>query len=322
MVEERAFLQAMHEHPENDCLRLAFADLLDGHRDPRGELIRLLHSLTQSAEVADRRRLEDRLRALLASGVKPVGPFITNPVGMRFTWISAGSFLMGSPEDEEGRFSNVIAETQHVVTLPSGFYLAIHPVTQVSWRKVMGDNPSYFQGDELPVEQISWDDCHEFLRKLGDLDGCSYRLPTEAEWEYACRGGTTTPSFFGESVSSDQANFNGQVPYGNEKKGVYRGTTTPVGTFPPNAWGLYDMHGNVEEWCADSYGEFWTGDGENRAVRGGSYSDIGSAMRSAYRPSYLHSTRERNVGFRPLQVWRAGYRDGGVKDVLHASSSS
>jgi uncharacterized protein (TIGR02996 family) len=166
MESEPAFVQAMQEHPEDDSVRLAFADWLDRRHDSRGELLRLLHALTRFLDFADRRRLEDRLRTLLASGARPIGPFIANSIGMTFAWIPAGTFLMGSPESEQGRFSDVIGETPHVVTLPAGFYLATHLVTQAAWRKVMGDNPSHFQGDDLPVEQVSWDDCQEFLRKL------------------------------------------------------------------------------------------------------------------------------------------------------------
>jgi uncharacterized protein (TIGR02996 family) len=297
MSDNQTFLEAMQEHPEDASMRLGYAAWLEERGDPRGELLRLLHTLTQAVEVPDRSELEDRLRALVASGVQPVGPFFTNSLGMKFAWIPAGTFMMGSPESEEGRFSEVIAETLHPVTLPSGFYLAIHAVTQACWQEVMGNKPSYFQGDHLPVEQVSWDDCQEFLRKLSGRDGCSYRLPSEAEWEYACRAGTTTPSYFGQTISTDQANYSGQ--------GVCRGKTTPVGSFPPNAWGLYDMHGNVEEWCADSYGEFWPDSGENRAVRGGSFADIGIGMRSAYRPSYLHTVRERNIGFRPMRSYES-----------------
>lgn len=240
MNDEQSFHQAMQHHPEDNSLRLVFADWLEERGDKRGELIRLLHTLTQSIEVPDRKLLEERLRSLLASGVQPVGPFWTNSIGMKFAWIPAGSFVMSSPQHQ------------------GGFFLAIHPVTQTSWQQVMGNNPSQFHGDTLPVEQVSWDSCQEFLRVLSVRDGRSYRLPTGEEWEYACRAGTTTPFYFGERISTDLANYDGRSfgSYGFVPSVIrllkwqkYRGRTTPVGSFPPNAFGLYDMHGNVWEWC-------------------------------------------------------------------------
>jgi formylglycine-generating enzyme required for sulfatase activity len=176
----------------------------------------------------------------------------TNSIGMKFVWIPPGSFLLGSPRDEVGRCAN---ETQHKVTFTKGFYMAAHLVTQEQWRAVMGNNPSYHRGKgKLPVENVSWYDCQEFLHKMRKKDGQPYRLPSEAEWEYACRAGTTTRFHFGETVSTDQANFDGTIEAFDEpKKGVFRGQTTPVGSFPPNAWGLFDMHGNLWQWCADLY---------------------------------------------------------------------
>src|SRR5208283_5772526 len=120
----------------------------------------------------------------------------------------------------------------------------------------MRTNPSHFQGGDLPVECVSCGDCQEFVRHLSEQDGRSYRLPTEAEWEYTARGGTTTPFCFGETISTDQANYNGDYPYGKGKKGLHRRKTTSVCSFPPNAWGLHDMHGNVWEWCQDWYGDY------------------------------------------------------------------
>src|SRR5262245_5889339 len=261
MHEEQAFLQALQENPDDTALRLIFADWLEERGDQRAELIRLLHTLTQSVEVPDRSRLEDRLRSLVSAGVQPVGPFFTNSLGMKFAWIPAGTFLMGSPESEAGRGED---ETQHQVTLTKGFYLAIHPVTQATWREVSDRTPASedgFLGDDLPAEtdteNAGWEHCLEFLRKLSEGDGHAYRLPTEAEWEYACRAGTTTPFYFGETISTKQANYDCLNPNPEWQRGARAmAKPTPVGSFPPNAFGLYDMHGNVWERCQDYYGAY------------------------------------------------------------------
>jgi formylglycine-generating enzyme required for sulfatase activity len=268
-----------------------------------------MHTLTQSVEVPNRKKLEDRLRSLLATGVKPVGPFWTNSVGMKFAWVPAGTYWMGSPAREQGRQKN---ETQHRVTLTKGFFLAVHAVTQSCWRAVMGNNPSHHQGDDLPVERVSREDCQEFLGKLSESDGHAYRLPTEAEWEYSCRAGTTTPFYFGKTISTEEANFNGNYPYGKGKKGVYRGKTTSVGSFPANAFGLHDTHGNVWEWCQDWFGDYPTGDavdpqgppeGDSRVLRGGSFIDLAMTVRSALRLWDEPSFRDLNVGFRAARTF-------------------
>jgi formylglycine-generating enzyme required for sulfatase activity len=156
----------------------------------------------------------------------------------------------------------------------------------------MGNTPSNFKGDTLPVETVSWDDCQEFVEELGRKTGKRFVLPTEAEWEHAARAGTTTPFHFGETISTDQANYDGNSAYGKGSKGVYRKTTTPVGSFPPNAWGLFDMHGNVWEWCEDWYGPYASGDikdpqggrkGTARVLRGGSWIGGPLMCRSAFR---------------------------------------
>jgi formylglycine-generating enzyme required for sulfatase activity len=212
---------------------------------------------------------------------------------MKFSWIPAGTFLMGNPEDEDGRYGH---EPQHQlqVTLTKGVYLGIHPVTQAVWQAVMGNNPSKFQGDALPVEPVSWDDCQEFLRKVCEKEGPGYQLPTEAQWEYACRAGTTTAYYFGDTISKEQVN------YGNSPPSV-------VGSLPPNAWGLYDMHGNVWEWCADWYDEYPKGEvvdpqgpksGTSRVFRGGSFYYQASVARSAYRIGMGPAGRDHGFGFR------------------------
>lgn len=303
MQDEQAFIHAMQEHPEDATLRLVFADWLEERGDPRGELIRLLHTLTQSVQVPDRNKLEERLRNLVASGVQPVGPFWTNSIGMRFAWIPAGTFLMGSPENEQGRSDD---ETQHQVTLASGFYLAVYPMTQAAWQKVLSNNPSSYNGVNQPVETISWADCQNFLLTLSKRERQTYRLPTEAEWEYACRAGTTTPYYFGKTISIAQANYDGRLSYGNQ------GSPSSVGRFPANAWGLYDMHGNVNELSSDWYGQYSDWEvvdpqgreaGERRVVRGGSYITIAASLRSASRGWVEVPWAGADVGFRPVRTF-------------------
>jgi uncharacterized protein (TIGR02996 family) len=252
MDQEQAFLQAMLEDPRDLALRLIFADWLEEHDDPRGELLRLSHHLTQATDQPNRKEMEDRLRALLEAGVQPVGPFWTNAVGMRFAWIPPGVFLMGSPESELEREDN---ETQHRVRLTKGLWLGVYPVTQDQWQAVMGNDPSESKGENLPVENVSWGDCQEFCAALSQRESRRYALPTEAEWEYACRAGTTTPFHFGNVLNSTQANCHNGLPYGTEEKGPYQGQMTAVGSYRPNAWGVYDMHGNVWEWCQDYWDE-------------------------------------------------------------------
>jgi formylglycine-generating enzyme required for sulfatase activity len=213
-----------------------------------------------------------------------------NDFGMKFAWIPPGTFIMGSPNTEKGRGDD---EIRHKVTLSKGLYLGVHAVTQEQWQSIMGSNPSHFKGEKnLPVEQVSWEDCQAFCKKLRQKAAKPYRLPTEAEWEYACRAGTTAPYHYGETVSTDQANYNGNFTFGNGKKGVYRAKTMPVGRFPANPWGLYDMHGNVWQWCQDWHGGYLQKDvtdpqgaklGTNRVLRGGSWGSHPLFCRSANR---------------------------------------
>src|ERR1700722_16313977 len=202
----------------------------------------------------------------------------TNSLGMKFVWIPPGNFLMGSPKEEAQRAVN---EIQHKVTLTRGFYMGVTTVTQQQWQEVMGNNPSDFKGElNLPAETVSWDDCQQFIKTLREKDKQPYRLPTEAEWEYACRAGTKTPFHFGETISTDQANYDGEGVYGNGKQGMHREKTTPVGSFAANTFGLFDMHGNVWQWCQDWRGDYPENDvvdpqgpstGGCRILRGGSY---------------------------------------------------
>ncbi len=159
---------------------------------------------------------------------------------------------MGGPESETGRFD--FEDPQHEVTLTEGFWLLEKEVTQKMWQSVMGTNPSKFKdGDDYPVENVSWNDCQEFIGKLQASAPVRWKFafPTEAQWEYACRAGTQTPYFWGDALNGDRANCAGGNPYGTEQRGKYLGKTINVMSYEPNAWGLYDMHGNVWEWCAE-----------------------------------------------------------------------
>jgi len=232
----------------------------------------------------------------------------------RFRWIEPGRFRMGSPEDEPERFGN--EGPRHWVTLTQGFWLADTACTQALWQAVTGANPSRFTGNVArPVERVSWDDVQGFLRRLEDLvPGCRADLPTEAEWEYACRAGTESPFSFGRQITPEQVNYGGSHPYAGRARGLGGGETVPVRSLPPNPWGLYEMHGNVWECCADGLRPY---DSEervdprgpdladrqeepHRALRGGSWfgwaRNARSADRGAYRPLGLARDSQ---GFRP-----------------------
>jgi len=235
----------------------------------------------------------------------------TNSIGMKFVWIKPGTFMMGSPENESGR-SNV--EFQHKVTLTKGFYMGVHTITQEQWQEVMGKNPSHFKGEKnLPVESVSWDDSQEFIKKLREKDKKLYRLPTEAEWEYSCRAGTKTIFHFGDKLSAEQANYRGGDGHRLDdvrkgKQAVWRKKTMPVGSFPANAWGLHDMHGNVFQWCQDWYEDDYpekdvvdpTGPekGRLRVVRGGSWLRYPEVCRSACRNDLGPGFRGNDFGLR------------------------
>jgi formylglycine-generating enzyme required for sulfatase activity len=232
-----------------------------------------------------------------------------NTLGMSFKLIQPGTFTMGSPADEPGRDGN---ETQYDVTLTNAFYMQTTEVTQKQWRDVMGTSPSYFTacGDDCPVEQVSWDDITGpggFLEKMNQRGEGTYRLPTEAEWEYAARADTITPFYTGACLSTDQANYDGNYPQTGCPSGVYRAKTIAVGSLAPNAWGLYDMSGNVWEWCQDWYGTYPTGSvtnpagtptGSHRVLRGGSWSNNALSCRSAARNFASPSLRSFSLGFR------------------------
>jgi formylglycine-generating enzyme required for sulfatase activity len=254
-----------------------------------------------------------------------------NDITLEMVAIPGGTFTMGTEDEEIERLVKKFdwqyfsrEEPQHQVTLPS-FYMGKYPITQAQWQAIasradlkvkqdLESNPAYFKdrpdSDRRPVEKVNWYDAIEFCARLSKLTGREYRLPSEAEWEYACRAGTTTAFHFGETITGDLANYNATKTYADEPKGEYREETTPVGQFPSNAFGLYDMHGNVWEWCADDWhdnyegaprdGSAWTKNGNDNCspLRGGSWYLNPFNCRSAYR---LYSDRRDyyfNFGFR------------------------
>jgi formylglycine-generating enzyme required for sulfatase activity len=258
------------------------------------------------------------LLALLAG----VRVSLSAQAGVRgMVFIRGGTFMMGSPGAEPERIDN---ELQHRVTV-SSFYMSRTEVTQQEWLDVMGYNPSFFNGYNLPVEQVSWYEAVEYCNKRSQWEGLTpaytirgtnvtwnrnangYRLPTEAEWEYACRAGTTTPFSTGNNITTSQANYNGWLSYNGNTQGIFRKTTTPAGSFPANPWGLIDMYGNVGEWCWDWYGDYsrgaqtdplGPGSGSSRVLRGGAWDFSGRDLRSAWRASSSPDQRFDDVGFR------------------------
>jgi len=253
---------------------------------------------------------------------------ITNSIGMKLASIPAGTFRMGSPRSEPERDDK---EERHEVTITKPFYMGVYEVRQSEYRPVIsGSNVSdrsAFPGDDNPVENVEWIYAKSFCERLSNREeeksaGRKYRLPTEAEWEYACRAGSSTAFHYGDSLSSEQANFNGNYPAGEGNKDKYLRKPTMVGSYQPNAFGLYDMHGNVAEWCADWYDPEYYADSPDEdplgpplgvvktkftnngnqnffvVVRGGCWVDDGRACRSAYRFRAMPKTQYRLIGFR------------------------
>jgi formylglycine-generating enzyme required for sulfatase activity len=253
---------------------------------------------------------------------------ITNSIGMQLVLIPAGKFQMGWPAEEKQRLDD--EEPQREVEISKAFYLGKFEVTQAQYKKVMGKNPSWFcfsgQGrqnikdvealdtKDFPVEEVSWEDAKEFCRKLSELPeekakGRKYDLPTEAEWEYACRGGKETRFHFGSQLSGKEANCKGDLPYGTKEKGPNLGRTCKTGSYPANAFGLYDMHGNVSEWCQDWFDEAYYRSGDNkdlegpksggyRLCRGGSWNASAFWCRAASRFRVAPDLRYNFIGFR------------------------
>ncbi|MBO3457298.1 formylglycine-generating enzyme family protein [Aetokthonos hydrillicola Thurmond2011] len=248
-----------------------------------------------------------------------IEPLDSVALGIEMVAIPGGTFVMGSPPNERQRSET--ESPQHEVTVQP-FFLTKYPITQAQWRFVaqltqvnqqIKSDPSLLKGDNRPVERVSWIDAVEFCDRLSQYTGRPYRLPTEAEWEYACRAGTTTPFHFGDTITTDLANYDGSYTYASEPKGKSRQETSDVGSFPPNAFGLHDMHGNVWEWCADHWhgnykgaptdGSAWVEKNENdnrsyRLLRGGSWFLTPGYCRSASRSNYLPDDVYDNIGFR------------------------
>ena len=259
----------------------------------------------------DERKSGDLKTVLLPGGVE-----------MNFRWCPPGSFTMGSPPSERGRDDD---ETAHQVHLSKGFWIGETAVTQKQWQCVMRDNPSFgrdraasflsvlgVQSDmreECPVDSVSWNDCQRFLSRVNAAQSFfALRLPTEAEWEYACRAGTNTAYFWGNTLNGERANCDGRSPCGTPVRGCYREKTQLVRSYPPNGWGLFEMHGNVHEWCADWYGPY-AGDatdpsgpeaGEYRVFRGGSWYDRARYCRAAYRDGNVPDLHSKCLGFRAV----------------------
>jgi uncharacterized protein (TIGR02996 family) len=328
-MNEAAFLAALRDEPTDELTWQALADWLEEDGlGKRAELLRLTRKMLP-IPVTERDELAERYVELLEAGVRPVVVEMTNSIGMRFALIPAGRFLMGSPEDEDGRYDD---ESVHDVELRRPFWLGVFPVTQRQWKEVMGNNPSFFcaggsgeamvQGldtDDFPVENVSWQDARKFLKNLSALPEeaalrRTYRLPTEAQWEYACRAGTGVKYAFclarpTRSLCSTQANFDGELPYGGAEQGPVLNRTSQVGGYEANPFGLYDVHGNVFEWCSDWHGtDYYLNSPEadpkgprkdtHRVARGGSWSQAGRRCRSADRSCWPPRDSDEVLGFR------------------------
>jgi uncharacterized protein (TIGR02996 family) len=318
---EDVFLAAIHANPGDELTWQALADWLEERGDPRAELLRLSRALLRPPLRGwQRQAREQRLRELLAGGVRPCVPVLTSSIGLRLALIPAGRFRMGSPLTEKGRGTD--EGPRHEVEITRPFYLGVFPVMQEQYERVTGKNPSRFAGNPgHPVEMVSWRDARGFCTRLSGRPEerghkRTYRLPTEAEWEYACRAGVcSSPFHFGASLSTEQANFDGCYGKRGPARGAYLQRTSEVGSYPPNAFGLHDMHGNVWEWCQDRYREdSYQGSetkdpqgpaqGTHRVMRGGCWDGLATACRAAYRVNDLPGYREHYLGFRVALAWR------------------
>jgi formylglycine-generating enzyme required for sulfatase activity len=266
----------------------------------------------ETVQVDERGKIVHREQGKAFAFREPLVP----DIWLAMVWIPGGKFMMGSPELEHDRYPDESPE--HEVTVQP-FFIGKYPITQSQWRVIantpeierkLNPEPSHFKGDNRPVEEVSWEEAVEFCQRLSRETKRDYRLPTEAEWEYACRAGTTTPFYFGNTIAGKLANYDSDVTYLQERKLKSKGETTPVGDFPPNAFGLYDLHGNVWEWCLDNWhdnyegapidGSAWLSDNEGarRLLRGGSWNNIPRNCRSATRSRDTPDNRDNDLGFR------------------------
>jgi uncharacterized protein (TIGR02996 family) len=305
MSSRHTLQQALARQPDDDTAWLALADCLEEEgAAERAELVRLQLSLRRSLDAPDWPVWEERLRQLWAAGVEGCQPTWLGPHGMHFVLVPPGQFWMGASQDET--WHNADEQPRHRVSVMHGFWLGRTPVTQFEWAAVLGGPPSpHAKVDRLPAGSIHWGEAQRFCTLLGEQIGRPVRLPTEAEWEYACRAGTATP--FCSGVGVEALRQVGWCSYDGNWDGS--GGTQAVGQFRPNSWGLYDMHGNVWEWCSDwfdpnyyqgSPGEDPAGpeDGEGRSMRGGSWRGGPWFCRSAERWSMAPEANESNVGLR------------------------
>lgn len=322
MTPQQTLLTALADQPGDTLTQMALADCLEEAGElPRAELTRLTLKLCRLHADDPLRMIEaNRINELLVSGVRPCVPEIFNSVQMRLVLIPAGRFLMGSPANEESRHED---EWQHPVEISRPFWIGANLVTQGQFKQVMGFNPSAFTQNgvladrviglntqSFPVDSVSWHTATEFCERLTQMEqGRRYRLPTEAEWEYACRAGMTTAFSFGTAMSSLIANFDGKSPFLSRRIGPDLNRTTAVGSYPPNAWGVHDMHGNLDEWCGDWYEENFyrhgplldpegPDQGEMRVMRGGTWGNSARFCRSAFRWRASPEVAQTEKGFR------------------------
>lgn len=334
-MNEQAFLAALHDDPAEEATWLALADWLEENgRSAQAEYLRLHRALRQGRHAA---RYEDnrrRLQALIKANVSPCVPTLTNSLGMRLALIPAGTFVMGSSSSEPGH--EECESPPHEVQISRPFYLGVFPVTQEQYRKINRRNPSEFRAGgergadvggldtgDFPVDHVTWNAAVRFCERLSaraeeKKAGRVYRLPTEAEWEYACRAWLGDgPFYFGKTASSRLINYRGSEPYRGSRKGPNLNRTCPVGPYPPNPFGLYDVHGQVWEWCSDLYDEgYYAGsprrdpqgpadnDDGYRVQRGGCWGAIGACCRSASRTSDGPGGAQYCFGFRVALSWR------------------
>jgi uncharacterized protein (TIGR02996 family) len=307
-----ALLAGIVADPTNELRWLVLADWLEDYDDPRrGELTRLhlqmRQTCTQPEQHPERDAWHARMMELMLSGVQPCVPtqtlMLPGDVELRLAYIPPGSFLMGSDNGASNE------KPVHEVRLTKGFWLGVTPVTQEQWQAIMGNNPSFFKflGPQNPVEQVSWDEAVQFCKAVQQKCGIELRLPTEAEWEYACRAGTTTDYYSGNGEGALR-----QVGWFDGNAGVSK----PVGQLIANAWNIHDLHGNVWEWCSDFTD--WYGDsyyaqsskddpqgptsGSYRVHRGGGCCDAAESCRSAFRYWYSPDYRNGLIGFRLTRV--------------------